>query len=222
MTDIRDSLGRLFDAVRFRKKPDGQPYKNTRGHFMPRGGRKPKIKPMESSPSLATAAEPVLPPDVPAPPTPATAAAFGDVAAALKTFGGDATPAGGTAESLADDIRAVGDNPTAETVIGLIQTGLMLIGEEEGLLSAAEKDMIRRPLVRVLAKYGVGKDVLPAEVDLVLAVLGVIAFRLQKPKTAKFAAKVRAWVVDKFFAGRGRKLAHTLQKEVGDSVRVDK
>jgi hypothetical protein len=38
----RDSLGRLFDAKRFRAVADGSPFLNKRGQFMPRGGRKPR------------------------------------------------------------------------------------------------------------------------------------------------------------------------------------
>lgn len=223
---VKDSLGRAFDAVRFRLK-DGKPYTNARGHFMPRGGRKPKVKPMESSTSPVPAADPAPVAPAPSPaapsPAPAPAAAFVDVAAALKTFPVEDTEGSEsrapTAETLSDELKHVGENPTAETIIGLIQTGLILVGEEEGMLSPAEKDLIRRPLIRVLAKYNVGKDVMPAEADLAIAVLGVIAFRLQKPKTAKFAAKVRAWVVEKIFGSRGRKLQHDLQREVGDSVK---
>jgi hypothetical protein len=38
----RDSLGRLFDPVRFRANADGRPFLNAQGRFMPRGGRKPR------------------------------------------------------------------------------------------------------------------------------------------------------------------------------------
>jgi hypothetical protein len=37
---VRDRLGRVFDSKRFRTNPDGTPFKNAKGDFMPRGGRK--------------------------------------------------------------------------------------------------------------------------------------------------------------------------------------
>lgn len=39
---LRDKADRVFDAMRFRINPDGTPYRNAKGLFMPRGGRKPK------------------------------------------------------------------------------------------------------------------------------------------------------------------------------------
>lgn len=39
---LKDKAGRVFDSKRFRNNPDGTPYVNGKGLFMPRGGRKPK------------------------------------------------------------------------------------------------------------------------------------------------------------------------------------
>jgi hypothetical protein len=225
---IRDKIQRLFDPKKYLSNPDGTPKFNKWGCFVPRGGRKPKAKmetpttpPTGDATSTAAPAQPgtsgaVVPPPEPA--AAATAAEFHDVNKALETMPGAEAESQPDADKLAAELKNLGDNPTAETVIGLIQTGLILIGEEEGILSDTEKILIRRPLLRTLEKYDVGKDVLPPEVDLALAVLGVIAFRLQKPKTAKFFAKVRAWVVEKFFASKGKKLARELREEVGPAV----
>lgn len=198
------------------------------GHFIPKSpGRPPGVKTKPKMETTPAPAETVHAPTSTTPAETAPAAAplpapeFADVKKALASIPGESS--GGstsapTPEGLAEELKHLGDNPTAETIIGLIQTALILVGQEEGQLSALEKDLIRRPLVRVLAKYDVGKDVLPPEVDLVLAVLGVVAVRLQKPKTAAFASKVRHWITEKFFGMKGRKLANHLQSEVGPSV----
>lgn len=214
-----DKFGRSYtQLVAIGKKILPKLNKRTR-LFMPKGGRhkKPAMETPITPPPSAITSEPAAPAAV-VEAVHETPPEFADVRKALNTLPaaeGDARP---TPEGLADELKAIGDNPTAETIVGLIQTGLILIGEEEGYLTPLEKDLIRRPLVRVLAKYGVGKDVLPPEVDLVLAVLGIVAVRLQKPKTATFAAKVRAWVVEKFFGSKGKKLATQLRSEVGESV----
>jgi len=95
---------------------------------------------------------------------------------------------------------------TCETIIGVIQTALVLIGEDEGVLSAQEKLLIRRPLERVLKKYNVG-DVLPCEVDLAVALAIVVIARLKKPKTATTFARLKAWFQNKIAKRRGAKLA---------------
>jgi len=70
----------------------------------------------------------------------------------------------------------------------------------------------------VLKKYSIGADVMPCEIDLVLAVLGLFFIRLQKPKTATWFAKVKHWTVQKFFARKGEKFAKVLQREAGPEV----
>jgi hypothetical protein len=124
----------------------------------------------------------------------------------------DVDRAAGTAEGKA---VLLDDNATADTVIGVIQTALVLIGDEEGVLSEMEKTLLRRPLVRVLEKYNVGADVMPAEVDLCLALAGLLITRLQKPKTATWFAKVKAWALNLWFRGKGASLARDLRHHVG-------
>jgi hypothetical protein len=58
-----------------------------------------------------------------------------------------------------------------------------------------------------LKKYNVGAQSLPPEADLAFAVASLVIVRIQKPKTATWFAKVKAWFVQKFFAHEGRKLA---------------
>ncbi len=227
MTDslsIRDRLGRAFDNLKFRLGGDGRPRFDKLGRFVNlRGGRKKKMETPSPTPSVDPHASNDVPASTPAPtPEPAQKTEptpnFSDVKKAL-----DSMPAGGAADpaaQLAAEIETLGDNPTAETIIGLIQTGLVLIGDEEGILTAQEKALLRRPLVRVLDKYNIGASALPAEVDLALCVLGLLAARLQKPKTATFALKIKAWVVRQFFASKGEKMAATLRSEVGESVKA--
>lgn len=130
-----------------------------------------------------------------------------------------AVAAGASPETLEADLSelqttiAAGSTPTAETIIGILQTVLVLIGEEEGILTDGEKILLRPALNRVLKKYDVGNDVLPAEVDLLVAVAGLIVSRLKKPKTAKFAAKVRAWCVGLWFGHKGREIQRIVTRE---------
>jgi len=208
-----DSLGRLFDARKFR------PFLDSLKRFIPaRVGRrpgksKPKKNPMttpaeetpaatqpapEAQPSPAPAPETALP-DPPSAPPPD----LSDIAAAAA-----GQPADGEAQPAS--VELVGTS-TAETIIGIIQTALVMIGDDEGILSDTEKTVLRAPLERVLKKYDVGKDALPAEVDLAVALATIIIVRLKKPKTATFAAKVRAWITAKVFNAKGTALAHRVE-----------
>lgn len=221
----KDRLGRIFDASRFKPKLDAL------GRWVnARAGRKPTKKarqlPLAMS-SDSTASAPVNPPPAepsaetppPAPPAepsatpPPAAPSFADIEAAA----GPATAAPGASGASAEGGEG-GDAglgfTTADSIIGIIQTALVLIGEEEGQLSRAEVLVLRPPLERVLKKYNVGAAALPAEVDLAVALAGLVVARLQKPKTAKFAAKVRAWFVDRFFAAKGRALASNVREAV--------
>ena len=160
---------------------------------MPRGGRKPKGAAIP--PGTSPSSEP--------------APSFDDVKAALAAVdadedaGGEPTPA-----------PNVPTNNTAESVIGMIQTCLILIGEDEGILSESEKNLVRIPLKRVLDKYNVGANVMPSEIDLAMAVGGLIIARLGKPKTATWFAKVRLWFINFFFRRKGAALAAEMRREV--------
>jgi hypothetical protein len=224
---MRDKRGRLFDPKKFRAAWDSL------GRWVnAHAGRKKTKKTKQlslsmSSDSTAPASETTAPADAAAPsdqtpppynsaettPPPAPKPDFSDIDRAA----GAATPVPGA--SGASEGSGEGEDPglgftTADSIIGIIQTALILIGEEEGQLSRAEVLVLRPPLERVLKKYNVGAAALPAEVDLAVAFAGLIVARLQKPKTAKFAAKVRAWFVDRFFSAKGRALAHDVREAV--------
>lgn len=182
-----DSLNRPFDAAKFKREKDSVGrWKNLHA-----GRRKASTAPAAGASSPAS--EPA-------------AANFDDINRAAGAGAADVKEAGAV---------VMDDNATADSVIGIIQTALVLIGDEEGVLSDTEKTLLRRPLVRILEKYNVGKDVLPVEVDLALAFAGIVITRLQKPKTATFYAKAKAWFVNVWFRGKG----HLLAREVREAVR---
>lgn len=108
------------------------------------------------------------------------------------------------------------ESVTTETIIGIIQTALVMIGDDEGILTKTEKEMLRAPLKRVLDKYDVGEKALPAEVDLAVCMATLLMVRLQKPKTATWFAKAKAWFVRTFFRAKGEALARKMRREVGD------
>lgn len=227
-SQLTDSIGRIFDPQKFKNAKD------TLGRWInARAGRKStkKTKPAKSSrmntpeatPSTEPAPEtaPASPPPPPPADTPPSLAAapepapdFSDIQKAA------ATPSAETLETDLSEVQtaiATGSTPTAETIIGILQTMLVLIGEEEGILTDGEKIILRPALNRVLKKYNVGNDVLPAEVDLLVAVAGLIVSRLKKPKTAKFAAKIRAWVVNLWFGHKGREIQRVVTREASAS-----
>lgn len=198
-----DSIGRPWDAGKFRLE-NGRPKLDSMKRFIPINSGRPKktvfTKPAGPEAQAFAAVEPAEKP-----------VDFSDVERIARA-------AGGVIDAACSASAAVPENPTADTVMGLIQTVLVLIGDEEGLLTDLEKQLVRRPLERVLEKYNIGKDVLPAEVDLVLAVLGLLAVRLQKPKTATAWEKIKAWAINAWFRGKGEVTARELRREVGPSV----
>jgi hypothetical protein len=191
-------MGRTYEQLTALGKKIIPKLNRATGLFMPKGGRKPK-------PKMETPA-PTTPPPAAAPITPPPPADFRDVSEALKTAPREDTPEA-RAESLAEEISGLDENTTAATIIGIIQTGLILVGEEEGILTPGEIELVRKPLVRVLKKYNVGENVMPAEIDLALAVLALVVTRLKKPKTATAVAKFKAWVIAQWSGLQGRRLA---------------
>lgn len=82
---------------------------------------------------------------------------------------------------------------SAEVAIGLVQTALIVIGEEEGELTEGECRMLRGPLVRVLQKYNLESKMTPElEFASVLAVL--VMRRIKKPKTMSWFQARLAWL----------------------------
>jgi hypothetical protein len=119
-------------------------------------------------------------------------------------------------EGDANKITEIAESATAETLIGIIQAALVLIGEDEGVLSEQEKTLLSRPLNRVLEKYGVGKDALPAELELGVAISIIVIARLKKPKTATTVAKIRGWFVGMWARKKGADLAKRVEREAAD------
>ena len=99
---------------------------------------------------------------------------------------------------------------TAETAIGVIQTALIMLGEEEGVLSEMEKMMLRPPLERVLKKYDVGE--MPAELDLAVALAGIVISRMSRPKTQGKLERLKMWLVGKIADHRGARRASAIRE----------
>lgn len=93
----------------------------------------------------------------------------------------------------------------AGTIVAGLQTVLITLGQEEGILSPAEKISVQTPLEAVLRKYDVGEP--PPELALLVAVGGVVVSRLGKPKTQTNVQKLRMWVAGKIAAWRGGRIA---------------
>lgn len=90
------------------------------------------------------------------------------------------------------------DKLAAEVAINLVQTALIMIGHDEGVLSDFERDTLRGPLARILSKYNLGDKMTP-ELEFAAALAVIVMSRLKKPKTQSwFQAKilaVRGWFV---------------------------
>lgn len=216
VSGIRDSLKRLFDPKKFRLNSEGKPRFDKLGRFVNlRAGRKPKIRVMPSpdttvknadagSDAPVTAQAPEQPgrsqPSLPSPQMSDGADAqwpdFSEIEAALKT----PSPSGPSNGSGApDDLEGA----TVDSIIDYIEVALVLLGEEEGELSAAEKKMLRRPLDRVLRKYNIGVDILPAELELAAVFALIVIRRLTKPKTKSKFQQLTLWAKQKYLSLTG-------------------
>jgi hypothetical protein len=186
-----DKLGRAWDAEKFRLK-DGKPQLDAVGRFVPaRGGRSRK----DGTPNKAEK------------PAPGAVPSFDDVEKIARETVEEKGPT--TIEELEEE-----ENYTSDTIIGAIQTALVYIGDDEGVLSETEKKILRRPLLRVLQKYSISAAALPPEADLAFAVAAIVISRLQRPKTATFFAKCR-YVVSEWWARRkGNELARSVRNAV--------
>jgi hypothetical protein len=210
---VVDKIKRRFDPEKFAVNAAGSPRFDKIGRFVnKRAGRKGMPKSPQPDPAPSPA-QPENPPEQPQD-EPAAVIDFSDIERAARP----SVPT--TEEAHNFDVSKLEGSKTCETIIGAIQTALVLIGDDEGLLSETEKMVLRMPLERVLKKYDVGEDVLPPEFDLALAMAGVVIVRLQKPKTATFAAKVKHWVVNKWFRHKGNSLSREIAREAPVSVGV--
>lgn len=232
-----DKLGRAFDPTKFRQKLDslGRWVNARAGRRKGKPGKPSPVR--KSTPETMNTDANSSAPETPANPAPAAetpapkpgetfgeaytfppadpaapaAPDFKDLADVLKAPAPAAGALPGEKDAAAEGEDTPGENLTVETIIGVIQTALVLIGDDEGILSPMEKRLLRSPLERVLKKYNVGANSLPPEADLAFAVASLVIVRIQKPKTATWFAKVKAWCVAKFFAHEGRKLANRVE-----------
>jgi hypothetical protein len=196
---IRDSIrstrfpeGRPWDATKYRANEDGTPVFDGVGRFIPIAGGRPRRDGTPAQPKGKTG--------------PAAAAPdFSDVERIAREAVEKKGPV--TIEQLETE-----ENPTVETIIHAIQTALVFIGEDEGILDDLEKKMLRRPLLRVLQKYGVGPEALPPEWDLAFAIAAIVIKRLTKPKTATFFAKVKFGIQNWFARRKGTALARRMSE----------
>jgi len=171
---MTDSNGTAWHPSKYRMK-DGKPQIDTRGRFVPQGlGRK-------AAPKQAAAA--------PGEPTPAPLP--------KSTLPGTDTPA---AAELAQVAPAA---LTAEVAINLVQAALIMIGEDEGILTDAEKLMLAAPLSKIIQKYNLADQMTP-ELEAACVVAMIVLTRLKKPKTQTWfqgmILKCRGFIV-------GRKIA---------------
>lgn len=173
---LKDSNGTAWHPSKYRLK-DGKPQLDTRGRFVPQGlGRKAAPKPAPAAPGEPAPA-PLPKSTLPGSDTPpADAAALAQVAPATLT---------------------------AEVAINLVQAALIMIGEDEGILSDAEKTMLAAPLSKIIQKYNLADQMTP-ELEAGCVVAMIVLTRLKKPKTQTWfqgmLLKCRGFIV-------GRKIA---------------
>lgn len=194
-TTPRDANGTAFDPSKHAANPDGTPKRDRLNRFYSNrlGGAKAKGQGETPEPMAKQASfipEQPLAQPVSEGPT-------------------------GTPTQTPRNVGEVVDNATAETIIGIIQMALVLIGEEEGVLSDTQKALIRPPLLRVLSKYSIGADVMPAEVELALVLVAILIEKIkQGGKTATWFAKAKAWAVAFFFRRQGAQIGREVRREV--------
>lgn len=108
-----------------------------------------------------------------------------------------------------------GENATVAGIIGLVQMILVYAGEEEGVLKPAERFLLADWLKRICAKYSIGNDIFPVELEGLLILGGIIIERIKLgKKTATTFAKVKAWFTAKFFQHKGATMGRTMRDAV--------
>lgn len=182
-----DKLGRKFDAKKFLTDASGAPRLDKLGRFIPQGlgakkGGKKGAKTQRGE--FRVGVEGVVPAEasqIVAPAAPAAAP----------------VPQGPDKYALA-----------AGSVTAMVQAGLIALGQEEGILTDAEKIAVGEPVEAVLRKYGLGE--MPPELSLAVALAAVVAPRMAKPKTQTSVQKIKAWAVEKWFAFKGERVARRI------------
>lgn len=96
-----------------------------------------------------------------------------------------------------EELQPIPADMTVDVAIGLVQAALIMIGQEEGILTEPEKVMLRGPLLRIIRKHNIGDKMSP-ELEFAAAFAVVILARLKQPKTqgwfqSKFSFVVKWW-----------------------------
>jgi hypothetical protein len=175
---VRDRLGRVFDAKRFRANPDGTPFKNTKGDFMPRGGR--KVGSTAQNPKI-TAQEP--PPAAPA--GDAWSEKDRAAAAAPVTPEGQSEP---KAKTIEPEVVGSADD-TAEVACRAVYTtlGFLTDAPEEATPTPAEHKNMQTMAAAYFRSRG---WIFVGGVALCIALLAYLLRTASKPKTRE---TVRGW-----------------------------
>jgi hypothetical protein len=129
--------------------------------------------------------------------------------------GVDTPPRGASSSSLPpDDVPAAPLEMTAElsveVAIGIVQTALIMIGEEEGVLDELEIRMLRGPMQRCIVKYNLASKMTP-ELETAAIIATLLMRRLKKPKT-------QGWFQDKLVRVRNWWIARRVRKVVHDPM----
>jgi hypothetical protein len=178
---VRDRLGRAFDAKRFRTNPDGSPFLNAKGDFMPRGGRKGG----STAPNAETTAKEPPPISAANPTGPAWSEA--DRAAAAKSVAPE-TDAEGKAKTVETEIVGSADD-SAEVACRAVYTtlGYLTDAPEEATPTPAE----HKNMQAMVAAYFRSRGWLFAGgVAVCIALLAYLLRTANKPKTRE---TVRGW-----------------------------
>lgn len=180
---LRDSLGRVFDAKRFRTNPDGSPFLDKNRRFMPRGGRKPKDA--STAPIVAENRETTAQQPLPAPPSgPAWSAE--ERAAAEKPL----QPAGDAAVKTIEPEVVGSADDTAEVACQALYTilGLATDAPEEAEPSGPQHKRILAVTTAYLRARG---WVFVGGFAVCVALLAFLLSVARKPKTRE---AVRRWL----------------------------
>jgi hypothetical protein len=192
----KDPAGRVFDPARYRSRPDGTPFLNKQGYFMPRGGRKPS----SSTPQPPPAADPG-PVATPAPePEKSAWDATERASAAGETLPPVATP-GDPAQ--APGAPPNGPNPSAQTIADTSEdaaelgtrtlyftVGCVFGSMDEANPEKLEHENLRSALaayIRTLGWKGTAGT---------LAFVRVAAYVLKVARKPKGAETVKKWMAD--------------------------
>ena len=181
-----DKLGRSFNASKFLADASGAPRLDKLGRFIPQGlgARKGGKKGPSARSDKKTLPMSLTTPDE----------------APVSQIVTPAAPAAAPVPQGPDKYAVAAGSITA-----VVQAGLIALGQEEGILSDAEKIAVGEPIEAVLRKYGLGE--MPPELGLAVALAAVVAPRMARPKTQTSIQKIRAWCIAKWFEFKGERVA---------------